>query len=584
MLERLRNTFKKLIRFVKTNKALSLFTLMLLVGGLSAYSKYSLQNHNVVTYQEYVTDVNSGKVDEVEFDQITKHVEYFVEGVLKRSVIVNIEEVTSRTSKDILVKPLIDKKVSLLSEFLWVFVKAMLFTLIGMFMLDVLNKNEGKDVIEKKPDLTFDDVVGCDVAKSEFREIIDQFKNREKFSELGISPPKGVMLSGPPGCGKTLLARAAAAECDTNFIEVSGAEFNEVFFGMGSVRIRALFAKARKKAPCIIYFDEAESILGARSFSDSSANKSNNQTLNQILTELDGFKPSSGVMIIASTNHPEQLDKAVTRAGRIDQNISVDLPEACGREQLLNYYLKDLKLADNVDTHQLSFSLYGMTGADICNLVRQANLWAFKTDSVITQGCLQVARDRSLMGQKKNVKILEKERILIAYHEAGHALIAKKFLPHLIVDTVTIAPRGNAGGYTMLMPSDNRKFTTKEDLLNEIVMLMGGRAAENVIYGENMITTGSGNDLKIASGLARDYLFKYGFGEKFYDHPDFESLAVTKGPINGVTKECDMLLQDAYQKAKVYLTCNFAVLEKLKSMLLEQETVSTNQLESIFEY
>lgn len=584
MFEKIKKYISRLRKWCKDNTTLSLFIFLLVIGSISAYSKYELDNHNLSSYQEYLDDIASGKVDEVRINQLTKQVEYEIEDERKRAVLVDADQVFAAGDHEIAVKPLVDKQTTLFSEIVWVVIKAALFSLLLTLILRSTRDMDSKGVIEEKPNVTYDDVKGCDVAKAEFIEIIDQFKRRDELAKLNIRCPKGVLLSGPPGVGKTLLAKAAANECGTAFIEVSGSEFNEMFYGVGSMKLRAMFTKARMKSPCIIYIDEAESVLGSRSFSEGSVSKNNNQSLNQILTELDGFKETSGVFVIASTNFPDALDKAVTRPGRIDQKITIELPEASGREELLVHYLKDQSIADDVDPHQLSFTLYGMTGSDIENLVRHAKILASKADGIIELSHLQESRDRVLIGQKKNVKILEEEREITAYHEAGHAIIGWKYLPHQLIDTVTIAPRGNAGGYTLFMPKEDKKFQTRKQVRSQIATLMGGRVAEEIVYGKDGVTTGASNDLEVATGLAKDYVGRFGFGQ--FLTVELEHQKLSPALHRSGTKDTygvEALLVDAYESAMAYLESQKDYLEKLKDALLEHETITFQQLEVILD-
>jgi cell division protease FtsH len=369
-------------------------------------------------------------------------------------------------------------------------------------------------VAESELNTTFADVAGCDEAKEELKEIIDFLKEPERFQVLGGRMPKGVLLVGPPGTGKTLLARAVAGEAGVPFFSISGSEFVELFVGVGASRVRELFTQAREKAPCIIFIDELDAIGKARGIAVMGGHDEREQTLNQLLVEMDGFDPRVGVVIMAATNRPEILDPALLRAGRFDRQVLVDKPDVKGREEILNVHAKNVKLSPEVDLKVVAQKTPGFSGADLANIINEAALLAARRrKTAVDMDDLNEAVDRVIAGlEKKNRVINPKEKKIVAYHETGHALIAAYTSGADKVHKISIVPRGlGALGYTQQLPTEDRYLMTKQELLGKIDVLLGGRVAEELAFDE--ISTGAHNDLQRATDIARAMVAEYGMGE-----------------------------------------------------------------------
>ncbi len=404
----------------------------------------------------------------------------------------------------------------------WV-LPALIFFGIWFFMMRRFNpgdqllgvgKSKAKIVAESELNTTFADVAGCDEAKEELKEIVDFLKEPDRFQNLGGRMPKGVLLVGPPGTGKTLLARAVAGEAKVPFFSISGSEFVELFVGVGASRVRELFTQGREKAPCIIFIDELDAIGKARGISVVGGHDEREQTLNQLLVEMDGFDPRVGVVIMAATNRPETLDPALLRAGRFDRQVLVDKPDVKGREEILKVHARNVKMAPEVDLHELAQKTPGFSGADLANIINEAALLAARRRKTSVQmEDLNEAVDRVIAGlEKKNRVINPKEKRIVAYHETGHALVATYTPGSDKVSKISIVPRGlGALGYTQQLPTEDRYLMTREELLGRIDVLLGGRGAEMMIFGEP--STGAHNDLQRATDIARAMVSEYGMGQ-----------------------------------------------------------------------
>jgi cell division protease FtsH len=458
-----------------------------------------------------------------------------------------------------------------------------------------IGKSRAKLYVEKETKTTFDDVAGIDEAKEELMEVIEFLRNPEKFQRLGGRIPKGVLLVGPPGTGKTLLAKAVAGEAKVNFLSISGADFVEMFVGVGAARVRDLFAQGQDKAPCIIFIDELDAVGRARGMGVFGGDQERDQTLNQLLAEMDGFDTRKGVIIMAATNRPEVLDPALLRPGRFDRQIVVDRPDLKGREEILKVHLKNVKVAEGMDIRVLAARTPGFVGADLANIVNEAALLsARKGKDAVGMDEFEEAIDRVIAGLEKKKRVMsKKEKEITAFHESGHALVAE-FLPDADkIHKVSIIPRGVAAlGYTLQLPTEDRYLLTKSELLDKLSVLLGGRVAEELIFNE--ISTGAQNDLMRATDIARSMVKEYGMSEKlglvtfekerrplFLDVPGVPSREYSEEIAREIDREVKRIIDEAYEKVKGILSEHRDILERLAKRLLEKEVVEKEELKGI---
>jgi len=481
---------------------------------------------------------------------------------------------------------------------LWMYVFRRVAERGGMGMgggLMQVGKSKAKIHVEKGIRVTFDDVAGVDEAKEELREVVQFLKAPGAYGRLGAHIPKGVMLVGPPGCGKTLLARAVAGEAGVTFFSVNGSEFVELFVGVGAARVRDLFEQARKNAPCIIFIDELDALGRARGLSPvSGGSDEKEQTLNQLLSELDGFDPSVGVVILAATNRPEILDPALLRAGRFDRQVLVDRPDKKGRLEILSVHMKRIATAPDMDPEAIAGLTAGFTGADLANLVNEAAIVATRREAkAVTTADFVAAIERIVAGlEKKNRLLNPEERRVVAYHESGHALVALALPGVEVVQKVSIIPRGIGSlGYTIQRPTEDRYLMSQEELENKMAVLLGGRAAETLVF--KRLSTGATDDLNKATDIARNMVMRYGMdttlGHAIYveDQPRFLEGIVRQPGISSVysqetAREIDCavrkLLNRAFERATAILTRHRAVLDETAAKLLEKETLEAAEL------
>jgi len=457
-----------------------------------------------------------------------------------------------------------------------------------------LGKNKAKIYMREDIDVTFDDVAGVDESKQELVEVIDFLKEPQKFTKIGGKIPRGTLLVGPPGTGKTMLAKAVAGESGVPFFSLSGSEFVEMFVGLGAARVRDLFEQAKQKAPCIIFIDELDALGKARGFGTMGGHDEREQTLNQLLVEMDGFDPQIGVILMAATNRPEILDPALLRPGRFDRQILVDRPDKIGREAILKVHLKNIEYEENLDVEKIAAMTPGMVGADLANLVNEAALLAVRrSKDKVTMSEFEEAVERLVAGlEKKNRLINPKEREIVAYHEMGHALVALSLPGTDPVQKITIIPRGIAAlGYTMQVPTEDRFLMKKTELLNRIAILLGGRAAEERISGDT--PTGAHNDLAKATDIARSMVKEYGMSAKvgqvyfatekqsrFLNLPGHQgALEYSDATAEIIDHEVREIIKQQYETAQNILEAKKSLLKKSAELLLEKETIEGQTLE-----
>lgn len=453
-------------------------------------------------------------------------------------------------------------------------------------------KSNAKVYVESSTGIKFEDVAGEDEAKEILKEIVDFLHNPQKYQEIGASMPKGALLVGPPGTGKTLLAKAVAGEAEVPFFSISGSEFVEMFVGMGAAKVRDLFKQANEKAPCIVFIDEIDTIGKKRDNGGMGGNDEREQTLNQLLTEMDGFDGSKGVVILAATNRPDSLDPALLRPGRFDRRVPVELPDLAGREAILKVHAKKVKLGDNIDFNAIARAASGASGAELANMVNEAALRAVRDGrKFVTQADLEESIEIVIAGyQKKNKVLSDKEKLIVSYHEIGHALVAALQTNSAPVTKITIIPRtSGALGYTMQVDEGERNLMSKEEIENKIATFTGGRVAEELIF--HSITTGASNDIEQATKLARAMITRYGMSEEFgmvaletvsnqYLGGD-TSLACSQDTANEIDRKVIETVKTQYEKATKLLTENMAKLHELAKYLYEKETITGEEFMQI---
>ena len=455
-----------------------------------------------------------------------------------------------------------------------------------------MGKSNAKVYVQSTEGIHFSDVAGEDEAKESLAEIVDYLHNPQKYTEAGASMPKGVLLVGPPGTGKTMLAKAVAGEANVPFFSISGSEFVEMFVGMGASKVRDLFKQAKEKAPCIVFIDEIDAIGQKRNTSGMGGNDEREQTLNQLLTEMDGFTGNTGVIILAATNRPESLDPALTRPGRFDRRVPVELPDLAGREAILKVHAKKVKLAQDVNLHNIARMASGASGAELANIINEAALRAVRNGrTIVNQSDLEESIEVVIAGyQKKNAMLSDKEKLVVSYHEIGHALVAATQTNSAPVQKITIIPRtSGALGYTMQVDTGDKYLLTKAEIENKIATYTGGRAAEEIVFGE--ITTGASNDIEQGTKLARAMITQYGMSEEF-DMVAMEtvnnqylggdtSLACSADTQKEIDRKVVELVKTQHEKAKRILQANRAKLDALAKFLYEKETITGDEFMEI---
>ena len=451
--------------------------------------------------------------------------------------------------------------------------------------------------VESDIKVKFKDVAGCEEEKEEVKEIIDYLKNPKRFSDMGARIPKGILMVGPPGTGKTLLAKAVAGEADVPFFSISGSDFVEMFVGTGASRVRDMFKSAKKAAPCIVFIDEIDAVGRQRGAGMGGGNDEREQTLNQLLVEMDGMTENNGIVIIAATNRPDVLDPALQRSGRFDRQVTVSLPDKKGRTEILQVHARNKKLASDVNLEELSKRCPGFSGADLENVLNEGAILAVRENrKEITMDDLGEAIDRVMMGPaKKSKKYSENEKRLVSYHETGHAIIGLKLENANIVEKVTIIPRGNAGGYNLMLPEEEKMFPTKKDFMDKITGYLGGRVCEEVVFNE--ISAGASNDIQEATKIAKAMVRSYGMSKLGPIQYSDESQNVFLGrdySSNGanysseiafeIDKEIRRIINECYVNCKKIISENLDLVHLIASKLMEEETLTSEQIKNLVEY
>ena len=595
-----KDKYKNILRtFINTVLIIGII-LALAFGIYMVYTnkKQESEDDKKLSYTDLVQQIEAGNVEKIEMTvgsatlkvklkdaeeektTIISSTQAFTELVQEKA----LEEkgVTLEVKKPSIISQVPSYIMSVLPTVIMVALFIMIFKMQGLG-----DKGEVYDDTERKTKITFDDIAGLDEEKEELKEIVEFLKQPKKFTEMGAKIPKGVLLYGKPGTGKTLIAKAIAGEADVPFISMSGSEFIEMFAGLGASRVRKLFDKARKLSPCIVFIDEIDAI-GSRRTSNSGAESENNQTLNQLLVEMDGFSSEETIIVLAATNRPEMLDKALLRPGRFDRQVTIPAPDLTGREAILKIHAKDKKLADDVSLYSIAEDTAGFTGAELANILNEAAIIATKKEhDAITNSDLDEAVKKVTVGlEKTSRKISEKDKKLTAYHEAGHAIVSQ-FLPtQTAVKEVSIIPRGMAGGYTMYKSDEDKYYISKTEMQEKLIALLGGRAAEKLILDD--ISTGASNDLEVATQIARDMITVYGMS----DTKGTISFKDSDGEMNyqmfgddmqdAIGKEVKRLIDTAYRDAQEILRQNVDKLHAIASVLISKEKINEEEFNQFF--
>jgi cell division protease FtsH len=567
---------------------------------------------NTLSYTQFLNDVKNGRVSNVEIDgrQITgstagnqKFITYspetnntaMVGDLLKANVDV---KATAPQQQSLLMQIFISWFPFLLIIGLWVFfLRQMQGGGNGRGAMS-FGKSKAKMLNEDQIKVTFKDVAGIEEAKEEVGEIVEFLRDPSRFQKLGGMIPRGILMAGSPGTGKTLLAKAIAGEAKVPFFSISGSDFVEMFVGVGASRVRDMFEQAKKNAPCIIFIDEIDAVGRQRGAGLGGGHDEREQTLNQLLVEMDGFEGNEGVIVIAATNRPDVLDPALLRPGRFDRQVVVPLPDVRGREKILSVHMKKVPLADDIKPAILARGTPGFSGADLANLVNEAALFAARRDiKKVTMQEFEDAKDKIMMGaERRSMVMKDSEKECTAYHEAGHAIVGLTVPSHDPVHKVTIIPRGRALGVTMFLPEEDRYSMSLEQLNSQISSLFGGRIAEDIIYGREKVTTGAQNDIERATELARNMVTRWGLSEKLgpisYGEDDSQPFLgrsasrakeVSDDTVNNIDKEIRQIIDDNYQRAEDILRDKMDILHAMADALMKYETIDSDQIADIMQ-
>ena len=580
--------------------AIVLIVLILVLSGVAAYFIITSKNKDdkTLAYTDLIKEISYGNIEKIEMTVGSTSIKVKVKDVKKEkeSIVPNTEafielvqqKVAEGNEIELIQKPeSIIKQISLkLFAVLPTIIMIALFIMIFK-MQGLGEKGQVYDDTERKTKIKFKDVAGLEEEKEELIEIVDFLKRPEKFTKMGAKVPKGVLLYGKPGTGKTLIAKAIAGEADVPFISMSGSEFIEMFAGLGASRVRKLFDKARKLAPCIVFIDEIDAI-GARRTSNSGAETENNQTLNQLLVEMDGFSSEETIIVLAATNRPEMLDKALLRPGRFDRQITIPAPDLKGRLDILKIHSEDKRLSDDVNLESVAEDTAGFTGAELANILNEAAIIAtINKHDEIENSDIEEAVKKVTVGLEKKTRVYsEKDKKLTAYHEAGHAVVSRYLPTQTDIKEISIIPRGVAGGYTMYKSDEDKYYISKTEMKEKLVALLGGRAAEKLVLDD--ISTGASNDIEVATKIAREMVTKYGMSDNlgpidFQGKEQNDMFVFGENIGDKIGAEVKSLIDEAYVNAQKLLIEHRDKLDVIAQTLLKQEKINEQEFNRIFE-
>ena len=559
-----------------------------------AFSEFlqELDKGNIVEVNIKGDSINGDSINGKKFKTVAPYDPNLVEKLSKQNVRINVEPINNNKSSFFNI--ILSWFPMLLLIGVWIFFMRQMQSGSGKAL--GFGKSKAKMLSEKIGKITFKDVAGIDEAKQELEEVVEFLKDPRKFQRLGGRIPKGVLVVGPPGCGKTLLARSVAGEADVPFFTISGSDFVEMFVGVGASRVRDMFEQGKKNAPCIVFIDEIDAVGRHRGAGLGGGNDEREQTLNQLLVEMDGFESNEGVIIIAATNRPDVLDPALLRPGRFDRQVVVPNPDILGREKILNVHLKKVTKSPNVNSRIIARGTPGFSGADLANLVNEAALLAARRNKrFVTMLEMEDAKDKVLMGtERKSMIMKEEEKKLTAYHEAGHAIVAINLKDSDPVHKATIIPRGMALGMVMRLPESDRISMPKTKLKADLAVAMGGRISEQLIFGDSNVTTGASSDISMATNIARKMVTEWGMSDKlgplsygeneqeiFLGHSVAVKKNVSEKTAEEIDKEVKKIVDEAYNTAKTIIKTHFKDLHKLAKGLLKHETLTGAEIKDL---
>ncbi len=565
------------------------------------------KNIPIINYSNFLSDIENNKIKKIKINGkkinvlTTNNNKYYtyipiydnnlLKNIIKKNIILNT---TPLEEQNIISSTMISWFPIIIIITLWVFLIKKIYKNGNNSF--IFNKSKAKISKKKNNIILFKDIAGCDEAKEEVKEIVEYLKKPKKFKKLGGKLPKGILMIGPPGTGKTLLAKAIASEAKVPFYNISGSDFVEMFVGVGASRVRDMFNKAKKNLPCIIFIDEIDAIGRKRSNYINNGNDEREQTLNQILVEMDGFDKNKGIIIIGATNRPDILDPALMRPGRFDRKVIIDLPDIKGRKQIIKIHTKNIPLNKDINFNIIAKSTPGFSGADLSNLVNESALLAAKNNKKnISMKEFEISKDKIIMGtERKSLIMTKKQKELSAYHESGHTIIGELLSEHDPVHKVTIIPRGKTLGLTFFLPKGNEISISKKKLESKICTLYGGRLAEEIIYGEENISIGSSNDIKIATTIAKNMITKWGYSNKigpilleknnnnYYINQN--NIEISNYTLKIIEQEIKKIIKKNYLKAKKILLDNINILHTMKDQLIKYETLNRKQIKKIIFY
>lgn len=578
----------------KQNKKTSIYfiiagiiLIIAIVAGIFWMNSKKDKEEKTISYTDLIKQIDDGVIEKVEMTVGSTSIKVKIKDVEeeKEAIVPNtqafIELIQDQKLKGNEIELIQKQQNMFYTTFQYLFSLLPTILLIILFvavfkMQGLGDKGKIYDAETTKSKIKFDDVAGLDEEKNEMIEIVDFLKEPKKFYEMGAKIPRGVLLCGQPGTGKTLIAKAIAGEAKVPFISMSGSEFIEMFAGLGASRVRKLFEKAKKVAPCIVFIDEIDAI-GSRRASGSGAETENNQTLNQLLVEMDGFDTEETIIVLAATNRPEMLDKALLRPGRFDRQITIALPDMKGREEILNIHAKDKKFAENVSMKDIAGDTAGFTGAELANILNEAAIIAtIKEHKAITQNDIEDAVKKVTVGLEKQSRVIsERDKRLTAFHEAGHAIVSSQLETQKDIKEVSIIPRGVAGGYTMYKTNEDKYYISKKEMEEKLIALLGGRAAEKLVL--NDISTGASNDIEVATQIAKDMIIKYGMSDNLgpisinTDKDPYELQLLGEKFGDAIGAEVKIMLDTAYAKAQSILNNNMDKLHAVAQVLIQKK-------------